>query len=202
VKRLHLGQATGNGNGIPPWTSIIQTPDNHFDADQLPEGFTLLDPSKMKDPQVQELLDFWYKQQVDGDEGIGFQFQSKATDEVRKRKRSTSSTRSDRPSLKRKEKGKGKAKQVLTWKDYIQPDSRRRTRRSGSVSSESSQEEFDFSTIDQESSDSDPAHNVKEKPGQSSSMKQVAGKKSWKERIVGKFPNCIYYIDDFYDDSG
>jgi hypothetical protein len=57
----HIGQATGNDNGIPPWTSIIQNHNDYFNPDQLPEGFTLLDPSKMKDPQVQDLLDFWYK---------------------------------------------------------------------------------------------------------------------------------------------
>jgi hypothetical protein len=185
-----IGQATGNDNGIPPWTSIIQKPNDYFDVDQLPEGFTLLDPSKMKDPQVQEVLNFWYKRQEDGEGGIGFQFQAQSSDQPRKRKRGASATPSTSDRTNRK-KQKGKAKEVLTWKDYIQPDSRRRKRRSGTVSLESSHEHFDFSRIDEMSSDSDMAQNDNKKPGQSSSAIPVAGKKLGKEGGHGEF---LYYM--------
>ena len=55
-----LGHATGNDKGIAPWNSMVQHPNKYFDTDQVPEGFMLLDPSKMKDPQIQELLNYWH----------------------------------------------------------------------------------------------------------------------------------------------
>jgi hypothetical protein len=96
---------------------------------------------------------------------------------------------SDGPSCKRKD--KGKEKEVLTWKDYIQPDSRHCKPRSGSVSLKSSEEEFDFSGINQESSDSDMA--IQQKQGQLSSMKQVVGKQLWKDRGLGECLHCNYF---------
>ena len=42
----------------------------YFQADQVPQGFKLLDPSKMKDTQINEILMFWYSKQ----EGNGFRF--------------------------------------------------------------------------------------------------------------------------------
>ena len=70
----YTGHATGNKAAIPPWTSIFQKPGDYFDPDQVPEGFKMLEPSKMKDLGIQALLNFWHQKQVDGDDGIGFRF--------------------------------------------------------------------------------------------------------------------------------
>ena len=75
IYSLLLGRATGNDKGIAPWTSMVQHLSKYFDTDQVPEGFTLLDPSKMKDPQIQELLNYWHSQQEGGEKGVGFEFQ-------------------------------------------------------------------------------------------------------------------------------
>ena len=81
---INIGRATGKENGIPLWTSFVQKPEDFFDVNQVPDGFTLLDSSKMKDPQVQELLDFWHKRQEEGEDGIGFQFQESSSSILRK----------------------------------------------------------------------------------------------------------------------
>ena len=77
----------------------------------VPDGFTLLDPSKMKDPQVQELLDLWHKRQEEGEDGIGFQFQELSSSVLRKRHRAGSVADSGTAGHKagKKEKEKGKA---------------------------------------------------------------------------------------------
>jgi hypothetical protein len=62
----------------------VQQPSIYFDANQLPEGFTLLDPSKMKDPQIQELLNYWYEWQQDEETRIGFKFQEDPNVKTRK----------------------------------------------------------------------------------------------------------------------
>jgi hypothetical protein len=113
-----LGRATGKEQGIPPWTSIVQQPSIYFDADQVPEGFTLLDPSKMKDPQIQELLNYWYERQQDEETGIGFKFQEDPNVKTRKRTHEESDSDSDpeanspgnkQPPKKRARQGKGTA---------------------------------------------------------------------------------------------
>jgi hypothetical protein len=93
-----IGRATGNDQGIPPWTSIVQHPDMYFDPEQLPEGFTLLDPSKMKDPQIQHLLNYWYDRQQFHEKGVGFQFQVDPNVQVRKQSHSRSEFESDSES--------------------------------------------------------------------------------------------------------
>jgi len=140
----YLGHATGKERGVPPWTSIVQRPSNYFDPDQLPEGFTLLDPSKMRDLQIEELLNYWFSRQRDG---IGFRFQG---DEKVKRKREETPDESDdapdEDSRKNaKQKKKGKEKVTEDWIDEIQPDSRRRKRRMSSCSASS--ESFDFQEV-------------------------------------------------------
>jgi hypothetical protein len=50
--------------------AFIEHPDKYFGLDQVPEGFKLLDLSKMKDPQIKEILTFWYSKQ----EANGFRF--------------------------------------------------------------------------------------------------------------------------------
>ena len=54
-----LGQACGNEQAIPPWLAFIEDLDKYFASDQVPNGFKLLDPSKMKDVQIKEILTFW-----------------------------------------------------------------------------------------------------------------------------------------------
>ena len=66
------GHACSNERAIPPWMGFIDDPDKYFGSDQVPDGFKLLDPSKMKDPQIKEILTFWYlKQEANG---FGFEF--------------------------------------------------------------------------------------------------------------------------------
>ena len=160
---MNIGRATGKENGIPPWTSFVQKPEDFFNVDQVPDGFTLLDPSKMKDPQVQELLDFWHKRQEEGEDGIGFQFQESSSSVSRKRRRADSVADSSTAGHKagKKEKGKGKAvDKEMMWTDHIQPDSRRRQTRkpgAGHLGLDSSGEEFDFSQLSEaESSEDEP----------------------------------------------
>ena len=83
------GKATGKGQSAP-WNSILQNVSTFFDLDQVPEGFTLMDPSKMKDPQLNELLQFWHKRQEQNDDGIGFCFGADPTVPNRKRQRDES----------------------------------------------------------------------------------------------------------------
>ena len=119
---MNIGRATTKENGIPPWTSFVQKPEDFFDLDQVPDGFTLLDPSKMKDPQVQALLDFWHKRQEEGEDGIGFQFQESSNSLSKKRHWAASVADSSMVGHKaeKKEKGKGKAMdKEMTWSDYI-----------------------------------------------------------------------------------
>lgn len=51
---------------------FIDDPDKYFGLDQVLDGFKVLDPLKMKDPQIKEILTFWYlKQEANG---FGFKF--------------------------------------------------------------------------------------------------------------------------------
>jgi hypothetical protein len=102
----------------------MQNPEDYFDLDQLPEGVTLLDPSKMKDPQIQELLQFWRSRQENGDTGVGFQLKSDPNKNPRKRAQDNLEPSSSPPPDEKQRRTKGKQKQVLTWQDYIEPDSR------------------------------------------------------------------------------
>jgi hypothetical protein len=170
VRWIDEGKATGKDHSIPPWTSFMQSASEYFNAEQVPEGFTLLDPSKMKDPEINELLNFWYERQEDSSDGIGFQFQANTNVQSRKRGRSNSDPpermiqpehhprqpdRSKR-SLKAHQSSKpppGTQKKQKTpathWTTYIEPDSRRRRKRGTSVTSDGSGESFDFTTVDE-----------------------------------------------------
>ena len=66
------GQACGSECAFPPWMAFIEYPDKYFGSDQVPDRFKLLDPLKMKDPQIKEILTFWYSQQESN--GFGFKF--------------------------------------------------------------------------------------------------------------------------------
>jgi hypothetical protein len=127
----------------------VQNPEDYFDPDQLPEGVTLLNPSKMKDPQIQELLQFWHSRQENGDTGVGFQLRSDPNKNPWKRVRHDSEPSSSPPPDEKRRQMKGKQKQVLTWQDYIEPDSRQRWTRYQSVLSDASGEAFDFGPVDQ-----------------------------------------------------
>jgi hypothetical protein len=41
-----------------PWNAILQNSSDFFNPDQVPEGFTLMDPLKMKDTQINETLKY------------------------------------------------------------------------------------------------------------------------------------------------
>jgi hypothetical protein len=66
------GHACNNERAIPPWMAFIEDSDKYFGSDEVPASFKLQDPSKMKDPQVMEILTFWYSKQES--EGVGFKF--------------------------------------------------------------------------------------------------------------------------------
>jgi hypothetical protein len=162
------GLACGNERAIPPWISFIEDPDKYFGSDQVPDGFKLMDPSKMKDTQIKEILTFWYsKQECDG---FGFKLYRDEKLNGRKRSRDDSDADTDsdadpddrtpsRPRTKQsgskgKGKGKGKGKMVEKpeerWTDHIVPDSRRSKRRAlRSSEDEESGEVFDFTSVDQ-----------------------------------------------------
>lgn len=125
---------------------MVQNPDEYFDANQVPDGFTLLDPSKMKDPQINELLNFWHSQQQDNDDGVAFRFHSKGEGSGPMSSMEKKPDSPD-PSVRRSKDGKGKQKASESWLDPITPDSRRRKRRR-SLSTETSGEEFDFRGLD------------------------------------------------------
>ena len=57
---------------MPPWMAFIKDPDEYFRSEQVPDGFKLLYPLKMKDPQIKEILTFWYSRQEGN--GFGFKF--------------------------------------------------------------------------------------------------------------------------------
>jgi hypothetical protein len=169
------GHACSNERAIPPWMGFIDDPDKYFGSDQVPDGFKLLDPSKMKDPQIKEILTFWYSKQETG--GFGFKFHRDEKLNGKKRLRhdadsdsdSDADTDSDSRSdsngktasgqarqgrSKGKGKGKGKGKRVEKseerWTDHIFPDSRRRKRRALMPNDdEEPGEEFDFDAVDQ-----------------------------------------------------
>ena len=173
------GQACGSERAFPPWMAFIEDPDKYFGSDQVPDGFKLLDPSKMKDPQIKEILTFWYSQQ----ESNGFGFKFHRDEQLRGRKRSREHSDSDadadsdaetpsHPTIKghqSKRKGKGKGKMVETseerWTDHVVPDSRRRKRRALELSEdEESGEEFDFGVVDQMESSEDEDGPAQQQP--------------------------------------
>ena len=143
------GQACSNERAIPPWMAFTEDADKYFGSDQVPDGFKLVDPSKMKDPQIKEILTFWYSKQEAN--GFGFKFHRDEKLNGKKRTRDNGDCDSDTaadadadsesdadakpPSRRRtrqgrsKNKGKGKRKGVEesggTWTDHIVPDSRR-----------------------------------------------------------------------------
>ena len=153
-----IGQATGKEQSAP-WNSILQNSANYFDEDQVPEGFTLIDPSKMKDQQLNEILQFWHQKQKESMDGIGFRFRENSNGQTQKRVRDESEPPVQRkrqhqgPATKSTVAGKGKQKAGLTssehWTDHIEPDSRRRQGRvpQSSVGSDSG-ESFDFTEVD------------------------------------------------------
>ena len=141
---------------------FIDNPDKYFEVDQVPDGFKLIDPSKMKDPQIKEILSFWYSKQ----EASGFRFKFLQDDKLNGKKRLREDTDSDADSdakapsrprtsqsrSKIKDKGKGKrvGKSDERWTDHIVSDSRRRKQRALAPSEESeSGEVFDFASVDQ-----------------------------------------------------
>lgn len=152
------GQATGKDQSAP-WNSILQNSANYFDEDQVPEGFTLIDPSKMKDPQLNEILQFWHQKQEESMDGIGFRFRGNSNVQTRKRVRDEPEPPVQRkrqrqdPAMKSTTGGKGRekarAKSSERWTDHIEPDSRRRRGRvpQSSVASDSG-ESFDFTEVD------------------------------------------------------
>lgn len=180
------GQATGKDQSAP-WNSILQNASNFFDPDQVPEGFTLMDPSKMKDPQVNEILEFWHERQEKNDDGIGFRFREDPNCPNPKRQRDESEPVTPEPPTKRrkgppvvekkasnlvkgKQKGKQKAQSPGPWTDHIQPDSRRRrVRIRESSPSSDSGESFDFTAVNAMLSDHEDGDG--EGSGQSSSTK-------------------------------
>ena len=137
--------------------------------DQVPEGFTLLDPSKLKDPQVMELLEFWYERQEDSQVGVGFQFQEKGLAPLKLQGHEVSILPPSPPMTQRRTKlNKGSRKEVITWQDYIRPDSRRRRKHAAvvPVDEASEGEDFDFSQCDQSSSSELDLDNVEgRRPG-------------------------------------
>src|SRR5277367_518070 len=85
------GRACGNDRAIPPWMGFTEDPDKYFGADQVPNGFKLVDPSKMKDPQIKEILKFWYSKQ----EASGFGFKCLQDDRSIGKKRARVDSDSD-----------------------------------------------------------------------------------------------------------
>ena len=169
------GWACGNHRAIPPWMGFTKDPNKYVKADQVLQGFKLLDPSKMKDPQINKILMFWYLKQ----EGNGFGFKCLQDDRSIRKKQarvdSDSDSNSDsdvnseprrscypRTSISRsrsRSKSKGKGKMVERsedrWTDYIVPDSRRKKWKVITRSEdEDDGEVFDFASVNQmESSD-------------------------------------------------
>ena len=129
------GQATGKDKSAP-WNSIMHHSADYFNKDQVPEGFTLIDPSKMKDPQLNKILQFWHQKQEESINGIGFRFQGNSNGQTQKRVRDESKPAVQRkwpcqePASSSTATGKGKekarAKSPECWMDHIKPDSRRR----------------------------------------------------------------------------
>lgn len=152
------GQAIGKDQSAP-WNSILQNSAKFFDEDQVPEGFTLNDPSKMKDPQINEILHFWHRKQEESIDGVGFRFRTTSDVQTRKRVRDESEPPVERKRQRQehttkstaagKGKEKARAKSSERWTDHIEPDSRRRRQfaRESSVAS-CSGESFNFTEVD------------------------------------------------------
>jgi hypothetical protein len=142
-----------------PWNAIMQNSSDFFDPDQVPEGFTLMDPSKMKDTQINEILKYWHDRQETRKDGIGFLFQLTIKMPTKKHDRDDSEPPSPTPEpgilqkqtrSQSKVSGKQKAQSPEKWTKYIQPDSRRRQKHrklaSGGSESESGKS-FDFTEV-------------------------------------------------------
>jgi hypothetical protein len=152
---------------------FIDDPDKYFGLDQVLDGFKLLDPSKMKDPQIKEILTFWCSKQETDEFGFKFHRDKKLNGKKRLRHDADSDSDSDADADpnsrsdsngktasrqarrgRSKGKGKGKGKRVEKseerWTDHIFPDSQRRKRRALMPSDdEEPGEEFDFDAVDQ-----------------------------------------------------
>jgi hypothetical protein len=143
--------------------SFIEDPDKYFGSNQVPDGFKLLDPSKMKDSQIKEILTFWNSKQES--DGVGFNFYRDQNLKGKKRSRDNSDSDSDGDvdsdaktprhprtrQSRRKDKGKGKMvdKPEERWTDHIVPDSRWCKRRAvRSSEDEELGEVFDFTSVD------------------------------------------------------
>lgn len=78
--------------------AFIEDPDKYFGSDQVPDDFKLLDPSKMKDTQIKDILRFWYSKQKDGGVGLKFYQDKKLNGKKRSRDDSCSDADSDAAS--------------------------------------------------------------------------------------------------------
>lgn len=78
--------------------AFIEDPDKYFGSDQVPDDFKLLDPSKMKDTQIKDILRFWYSKQKDGGVGLKFYQDKKLNGKKRSRDDSCSNADSDAAS--------------------------------------------------------------------------------------------------------
>ena len=131
---------------------------DYFNEDQVLEGFTLIDLLKMKDPQLNEILQFWHWKQEESLDGIGFRFWGNSNGQTQKQVRDESEPVQQKwlcqEPLKKTTvpwKGKEKARSTSSecWMNHIEPDSRRHH---GSIpqsyAASDSGESFDFTEVD------------------------------------------------------
>jgi hypothetical protein len=194
----YTGHTTGNEAGIPPWTSMLQKPGDYFDPDQVPDGFKMLEPSKMKDPEIQALLDFWHQKQVDGNDGIGFRFREAEPSGAMKTSKRVSSS-SARPQ--KSEMMKGKTKVTKKLKKYgMEQTSEYPTGKTRAAQqacdSDSSGEHFDFGGIDdgEDSAQDEGTENDRSHAQPPSSRLKLADTKGKPHNITG---TCRHRHSDY-----
>ena len=67
------GKYTNNKKALVPWTSLSRDLNREYvRADCLPEGLTLMDPSKLRTMDISMMWDVWAKRQREGNVGLVF----------------------------------------------------------------------------------------------------------------------------------
>jgi hypothetical protein len=68
-----VGEATGSKKSGVPWLALHDNGSDFYDAEYLPEGYGLKDPSKLGQFDTKVLLQYWRQRQEDGLKLFAFQ---------------------------------------------------------------------------------------------------------------------------------
>lgn len=142
---ISIGSVSGNPKARPPWKDISSNTDNFIEAEYLPDGFIMQEPTKLVEAQLDRLMNHWYDRQQA--KQVVFSLKGyKSKDGQILPPVQVSTTKDSKQNSKGKGKGKhhGKSKGKKPARAKTAP-----------VRSDSEQEDFDFGSDDDTGSESD-----------------------------------------------